>query len=395
MQKIKSKLVTIAKDEAAYLPEWLAHHLFVGFDNIEVHVNRSSDNTIAILDKICEQYTQISYRVFDWVDVCTEAVSRNIQFVSQALAIDEARKSGFFSHISFLDVDEFWFDLKINRKINDYIVELGSQNIIYNLWVNDLPQETSFSLLDKTLSGNMSVLGKCIYPLDTSFEQLHLHIPEISQGKRYILPNGEYVIFDSNAPQAVIEEQRKLYDAIVFHRATRSEMEYVSLVYRGRPSDRFPYKRNRRGLPSQYEHTVNINLNDAFVRERNRAIERILSVCGDDLLNIAKNFVIQRYHQSISQLSEYLSNEYEILVEIFKGVHIHEVVLHFTRFRQQKLKECGNDVDKIRILAQQAIHQSVDEAVLLIKLAHSLRPTGPLINKLKDKYIAKQRALNL
>ena len=43
--ELKIKLVAIAKDEAAYLPEWIFHHLYFGFDAIDIYVNNTTDNT--------------------------------------------------------------------------------------------------------------------------------------------------------------------------------------------------------------------------------------------------------------------------------------------------------------------------------------------------------------
>ena len=48
MDKIKIKLVAIAKNEAAYLPQWIFHHLRLGVDSIDVYINGSSDNSVEI-----------------------------------------------------------------------------------------------------------------------------------------------------------------------------------------------------------------------------------------------------------------------------------------------------------------------------------------------------------
>ena len=46
----KIKLVAIAKNEAAYLAEWIFHHLYLGVDEIEIHFNRCSDNTLDYIE---------------------------------------------------------------------------------------------------------------------------------------------------------------------------------------------------------------------------------------------------------------------------------------------------------------------------------------------------------
>ena len=53
---IKLKLAALAKDEGAYLPEWIFHHLAFGVDEIEVYVNNTTDNSVAILDRITQHH---------------------------------------------------------------------------------------------------------------------------------------------------------------------------------------------------------------------------------------------------------------------------------------------------------------------------------------------------
>ena len=59
--QIKTKIVAVAKDEGAYLAEWVHHHLFLGFDAIDIYINRTSDNSLEILHKISEKYPQVNY----------------------------------------------------------------------------------------------------------------------------------------------------------------------------------------------------------------------------------------------------------------------------------------------------------------------------------------------
>ena len=47
----KIKLVAIAKNEAAYLPQWIHHHFSIGFNEIEIFINDTTDNSLAICEK--------------------------------------------------------------------------------------------------------------------------------------------------------------------------------------------------------------------------------------------------------------------------------------------------------------------------------------------------------
>ena len=52
MEEIKIKLIAIAKNEAANLPQWVFHHFRIGVDSIDVYINGSSDNSLEISRKI-------------------------------------------------------------------------------------------------------------------------------------------------------------------------------------------------------------------------------------------------------------------------------------------------------------------------------------------------------
>jgi hypothetical protein len=57
---LKVKLVAIAKDEAAYLPDWIFHHIYFGFDHISVYVNNTTDNTEKLKERLSLN-TQVSF----------------------------------------------------------------------------------------------------------------------------------------------------------------------------------------------------------------------------------------------------------------------------------------------------------------------------------------------
>jgi cellulose synthase/poly-beta-1,6-N-acetylglucosamine synthase-like glycosyltransferase len=63
----KVLLAAIAKDEAAYLPEWIYYHLSIGIDEIVIYVNSTTDNTIQILDKLKENLP-VKYVIADGIE---------------------------------------------------------------------------------------------------------------------------------------------------------------------------------------------------------------------------------------------------------------------------------------------------------------------------------------
>lgn len=58
----KVKIIAVAKDVGAYLAEWIHHHLYYGFSNIEIVLNRTADNSIQVLEHISKVYPAAQWR---------------------------------------------------------------------------------------------------------------------------------------------------------------------------------------------------------------------------------------------------------------------------------------------------------------------------------------------
>jgi len=112
----KVKLVAVAKDEAAYLPEWIFHHLTIGFDEIDIHVNNTTDNTWELQNKL-KALPQVNFIDADPI-FSGGYVFPQEEVYEQALL--SARAEGF-THMMFLDIDEFWFSPSIEFSIKDFI----------------------------------------------------------------------------------------------------------------------------------------------------------------------------------------------------------------------------------------------------------------------------------
>ena len=87
------RLCAIAKDEGAYLADWVFHHLHVGFDGIEVWVNGTRDHSVAILTAIRAEHPQVAFRVVDDLLERTLRRSRNFQHVAYAKLAARARRA--------------------------------------------------------------------------------------------------------------------------------------------------------------------------------------------------------------------------------------------------------------------------------------------------------------
>ena len=118
---MKIKVVAIAKDEAAYLPEWCFHHLYFGFDACEVWLNNITDNSI----EVCKTLVTRTQNRFSWVMADDLLASCNVKgknFQTEAynIAFGQARRQGF-SHVLFIDLDELWIPHDFQSSIHDFL----------------------------------------------------------------------------------------------------------------------------------------------------------------------------------------------------------------------------------------------------------------------------------
>jgi hypothetical protein len=386
-KKPKIKIVAVAKDEAAYFPEWIHHHLFFGFDAIEIHINRTTDNSAEVLSSICSEHPSVSWQVADWVDLCPGDAKNHIQFIIYAKALAEMRLSGEFTHVFFLDIDEFWCPTDFSIKIQDYLLSLASDKAIFFEWINDLGNLLPFSSIPQNIEGNLSPLGKTLLPIDLELVELRHHVPLIRNKSQHILANGEVFEGREKMVQALNPTLNSLKNAFVYHRAHRSEMEYVSLVYRGRPGNSFKYKNNRKGIPRRSPATLDVYLSDFVYKAYSESLEGFMDSLNIELsIANAQSFVRERYEHSVNNMDNGLHAGYKYMLDIFHGVKIPEITAKFQQYRKRMISKQPFNANLIRDFAINAASQDIDEAIELMKKAQHLRPKGPQIRKYLENF---------
>jgi hypothetical protein len=386
-KKPKIKIVAVAKDEAAYFPEWIHHHLFFGFDAIEIHINRTTDNSAEVLSSICSEHPSVSWQFADWVDLCPGDAKNHIQFIIYAKALAEMRLSGEYTHVFFLDIDEFWCPTDFSIKIQDYLLSLASDKAIFFEWINDLGNLLPFSSVPQKIEGNLSPLGKTLLPIDLELVELRHHVPLIRNKSQHILANGDVFEGRKKVVQALHPTLNSLKNAFVYHRAHRSEMEYVSLVYRGRPGNSFKYKNNRKGIPRRSPATLDVNFSDLAYKAYRESFGGFITNLNVELsMANAQSFVRERYENSINNMDKGLNAGYQYMLDIFQGVKIPEIIAKFQQYRKTKISQQPFNASLIRDFAINAASQDIDEAIELMKKAQHLRPKGPQIRKYLENF---------
>lgn len=390
----KVKLVAIAKDEGAYLSEWIHHHLYFGFDSIDVYINRTSDNSAEVLQNIAEQHSQVFWDYADWIDVCPGDAKNQIQFIVYAKVLNEVKKSKDFTHILFLDIDEFWCSTNFNLTIQDYIESMPDQHAIFFEWVNDLGNLQPFSGLPRKLEGKLSPLGKTLLPIDIDIIELRHHVPLLVDKTHHLLADGQGFRSRPGMIQALIEPLNVLKDVFVFHRAHRSAYEYVSLVYRGRPGNSFKYKANRKGLPKPDKYNYCVELPEVAYEQYQDSLAVFNDKTGYQHTKLeSEHFVRLRYEQSIANIQQALVKHYDEMKMIFNGVKVDAVLTAFRTYRALLVEQQPHNAVLIRDLAIDAAKNDLDEAIALMEIAQQLRPKGPQIRKKLENWKNKRDAL--
>ncbi|OFC70112.1 glycosyltransferase family 2 protein [Alteromonas confluentis] len=378
----KVKLVAIAKDEGFYFSEWIHHHLYFGFDEIDIFINRTTDNSREVLNGISSKYDNVKWHSADWIDKCPEDAKKQIQFIVYNKVWDDILNSGGYSHILFLDIDEFWIPKDFSRNIHDFLNSYSPDDVISFEWLNDLGNIPAFSELPQILTGNLSPLVKTLYPVHTQIKELRHHVALFDGNPNHILVDGVPFEPRKSLIQAVREDLQSLKSAFIYHRAHRSVEEYISLLYRGRPGDSFPYKTNRHGLPTPDAGYQEVELPKAsYESYRNSLFDFKNSVNLSKESQNAKQFVLSRLERSLAKLQQFVCSDYQTMMQMFRGVYHHQVVSVFSLQRKKMIEQTPQDFRLMRDLAIDAATQNIEEAIMLMEAAYALNPTGPIIQQ--------------
>lgn len=244
----KIKLVAIAKNEAAYLPEWIFHHLYFGFDHIEIHVNRTSDNTISILSEVAK-LPNVSLKN---ADAFFASYNGNPQSGLYKQVLRETKGSEF-THVCFLDIDEFWTPLDLSSTIHDCVKSMGRFDVVSFEWLNKVEPDNNFGpALSKEINYQRALQVKSLIDVTCPVIRANPHTL-VNPYFRYKNGNGENLKHEnvsfSRIPNSDLDKPVKSF--FIVHRYFRSEFEYIAILGRGRPN--FPeqggakIKSNRKG----------------------------------------------------------------------------------------------------------------------------------------------------
>ena len=248
-------LIAVAKDEDSYIHEWIHHHLYLGFSPIYIGVNRTSDKTLEIINKISINNKDVKAFVLDWIDQSGLGLNKRIQNIGYAYLSSKVDKY-LVDYVGFLDIDEFWFNFQ-RKSIQEFIEDRGYFDIVSFNWLCQLGEDAEFSPPFKNVKYEIDGHVKSIthvkilekvefytYHVPTfkaKFYNELIHIDQVGNNISCLNDNGKY-----NRQLPLINKENP--SSCILHRMLRSEREYLSLVLRGRPNGELIKSNGRLGI---------------------------------------------------------------------------------------------------------------------------------------------------
>lgn len=268
-QTFKIKLAAIAKDEGFYLALWVYHHLQFGFDVVDIRINNTTDNSIRMLEKLKAHYGErLRYSCADQeMELCR---CKGINFQAYLYnQIHQETLSEDFTHLLFLDLDEYWCSANFSDTIKDCLDQFAICDVYMFQWLMDQPkaerslEDFSFQAV---MLGEKNKHVKSLINMQAPLAAMRIHNAIIKQGK-YRLADQTLVQFAeedqirATVPNDIFEQQcLKLEDYFIYHQVFRSQEEYLASLLRGNKQngDDSLLKTNRMGYLANSSENFNL-----------------------------------------------------------------------------------------------------------------------------------------
>lgn len=298
---MKIRLAAIAKDEGAYLPEWIYWHLLKGFDDIYICINNSSDNSINITQSIAQQHPVTiksidNHTPYGFNDnlIDDQFLKKNpLQSKLYADIYAQSYAEGF-THVMFLDIDEFLFSPKAS--IHQLIRDESTHDVVLFNWFNISGENEAFSCLKSEVKGERSPFTKFIMKTNLpDIQFISTHNIRTKQSTKFLFGRGE-----TSDNRSYLTNLDWCEDAFILHRHLRSQPEYLSLLSRGDTWDNsiIGLKNNRHGWSSVGTHSVSINQANQQDSYKND-FKKFLTDCEiDDQVKVAQEYILNRANKT-------------------------------------------------------------------------------------------------
>lgn len=307
-------VVSIVKDEASYIADWVAHHVYFGFDNFHFIVNRTTDATVSIIEGLSKVYSGITYEFADWIDICHPKIRGNMQQISYAkafLAIDT-------DYFMFLDLDEYWASKDFTSGVKNNIVANDFPNVIYYQWHAELGVKIPFKNFSVDNKYYLMSLGKSLVKKGTNIDMFRIHVPVTSD--RVVMSDGTRFKAKIKPPQFVHPDISAVRDEFVVHRMFRSEKEYLSKLMNGSPGSKKSIKHNRKkGFVIQHAAEFDFAIDPQVYEEYEKFVASFTKTLKTDVA-ISRERMLARHNDLYLSIPGLYVQDKALLKSSLKGI---------------------------------------------------------------------------
>ena len=334
-RELKVKLVAVAQDEAAYLPEWIAHHLHFGFDEIEIHINGTTDNSLEVIEPFLSMPNVSVVNADDFF----KSYPGNPQVGTYKNAYAKAVKQGF-SHLCFIDIDEYWVPADLTTTIQDCIKNLGKADVYSFEWCNKYEPDNIFGYaVEQSFWVQRALQVKSIIDAKTPVYRVNTHTV-INPYLNYKLADGSKFNHTSEGYSRIdnYELNKPVKPYFIVHRFYRSTKEYISIL--GKKRLTFPkqgiseVKSNRKGYASP-ENLTKITFDEhAYSVYRNAMNKFIEQYTNPVSLIRAQESVDARYYRVLDIIQNSERSQAAVLEKVLRNVSDPAVLEAYKLFRK-------------------------------------------------------------
>lgn len=379
----KVAVVAIAKDESAYIHEWIHHYLYMGFEKIFVGINRTTDDTSSVLSKIKNKFECVRFEDVSWLDqACVPRKNPQIQSLSYAYFANQIRvHHSDITHILFCDIDEFWFSAGFEQNITSYIHSLPKFDAVSFNWLNQNGDSSSFEKPFTNLTYQPDRHMKTIHSVEsiTKIVEFRCHASRYNNRfkKKHIDSTGASVKYGEH-DQAFKSQPAINKGAFVLHRWSRSQLEYTAMLLRERPGVEIPIKNNRFGFV--LGTGTDLDIDNSILQQYWSSLGTFISHCQlDELIDKSRINIEARSARILDVAPEVLIKYVKSYFNVLKGTTYQAKIID--------VLESGNlsylKDDHARALFDIGIHfdnlRESQIALRFLELAHKARPNGPVI----------------
>lgn len=393
-KKNKIALVAIAKNESPYLPEWLVHHSYFGFDNVFIGINRTTDNSEMMLSKISQSFKKIELQVvnLDFIDKAFENQCPTLQFQHLAYShlANIVEVDGSFDYVMFLDIDEFWFPWKFDCSISDYLDRYSPFDVMSFNWLYQEGEEREFTppfQFREVYPGSREIsITNSVKSLVSvkSFEkvsQFRAHCPRLSSDYIHIDQFGNKFCSDDDGSQEPLNDfifNEK--GAYVLHRIKRSPKEFLATLVESKFHEKAPLKINPNSRHrDSYKAISNLPIlqipdSPEYTRYFDYVSDTIESFKINQLVYSARSARIEACSQFIPDDIGLLEKSYKVYLTKSYGTVLFDDLIS---------KICNESIDPIFLRDAAYFTQSLclESSFKILKKAYLLKRDGKHIRK--------------